>query len=644
MMSSMSSMFIQPLNEQYLFLVAGSAHENFEGAFEGAPLDEETELELAVFLSLQDAAAQAVGAAVEEAAAPEAESEAEAESADSESGSGTESADSESEAESAESDIESAESEIESDAESAVFAAVAQAESAAIAAAAQAEAAAMAAATQAESAATAAAAQAESTVMATAAQAESAAIAHATAAASTVAAHVEAAARSVDAALNHQAASVRGTMLSLADHLDGWWPRRPSSQQRGPGQRGFQQRGPQLASLQRGPWQAGIQQRGPQQAGLQQRGPQQGGQAHSTAPASNGQSSVQADSPAPSTHESDASQQEEAELAEAAEQMQTGAQESAPRLSRIHSVSSDDSSFDLTEAPAATPALPIDQFAALSLLDFDSEVPHFEDLDAPQSHHTDDSPFDVHSEDHEGRASSHISTGHAGEDLIDDVQAVPDLLWDVTDGDQDSDVQIQDDAPVTYPQISGTAFSSSLGSESPVHYPQVHRPIHRDPGADDTHQAQQPISPRVDRARSPSPRTQMHLTALGSDAFTYQSSESGDDMQHIGMHEAGDMTPAGESAAWPLEAEEIVEPLETAAGIHVQQGPHLPVVHLTALLRCEMLSWIYCPCSDSQRCCFRMNSCLVALLGNVQLQSDVLFDPVNLDTCGGNCLVCICRS
>ena len=619
-------------------------------------LDEQTQLELAMFMSLQDQEH------VQAQAAPAAESESESESAETVPELLSESAGSESESEADSTDFESESTEAASGAESVAMAAAAQAHSAAAAAAFQAESAAA----QAESAAAAATAHAESAASAAVAQAESAAslaAAHATAAANTVAAHMEAAARSVDAALNHQAASVRGTVLSFADHLDGWWPRGPRPLQRGPQRRGpqpadGQQRGPQ----QSGPQQADVQQRGPQQADVQQRGSQGGVPAsHSTAPASSGQATVEYSGPAafstPASdlvHQEEEEEEAEAEAAEAAEHVPSPIQETDPRASRVHSVSSDDSSFDLTEAPAAAPALPIDQFAALSLLDFDSVVPSFEDLDSSQDPDADDSPFDVHSEDHEGTASSHISIGHADVVMTDAGQVVPVIPWDATDPDQDmrhdaprvenphlpdpvgfqalmqeqgfananttfsftslsdsnqqrtqqglQDAHSDSDPPVSYPQIDASPFSASIRSESPVRYPQLHRPSYLHPTADSSHQVQ-PVSPRTDRVELPSPRTQMHLTALGSGAFSLQSSASGDEAQHAGEHEAGDMPLAGESgdwpvdsltggsAAWPLEAEEAEEPAEAAASIHVHQGLHLSAVHTIAR-----------PCSLSTHC------------------------------------------
>ena len=579
-------------------------------------LDEQTELELALFMSLQ-------GHEHVQAQAPVvAESESETESAESVPKSLTESLGSESESEAESAESESGSIEAAPGAESVAMAAAAKAHSAASAAAFQAESAATAAAAQAESAATAATAHAESAATAATAHAESAATAaaaHATAAANRVAAHVEAAARSVDAALNHQAASVRGTVLSFADHLDGWWPRRPRPQQGGP------------------------QRRGPRPAGAQQRGPQVGVQApRSTASTSDGQASVAHSGPAAlSTHASGLlCQEDEAILAEAVEQMQSPAQEIDPRASTAHSVSSDDSSFDLTEAPAAAPALPIDQFAALSLLDFNTVVPSFEDVDSSQD--PDDSPFDVHSEDQEGAPSSHINIGHDVAMAIAG-QVVPVIPWDATEADQDlchnaprvqsshltdpvgsqalmqeqgftnantdlsftslsdsnqqhtqwglQDADAASDAPVSYPQVDASSFSASMRSESPVRYPQLHRPSYHHPTAGSTPETHQPASPRIDRGELPSPRTQMHLTALGSGAFSFQSSTSVDEAQQVGEQEAGDVPSAvgsgratpdsltGGSAAWLLEAD---EPPEAAASIHVHQGLHLSAMHNVA--------------------------------------------------------------
>lgn len=575
-----------------MFPIAGCGDETAGGI----PLDEQTEMELALFMSLQNQEhvwPQAPATASESESAesvPESESESEAESAESESTEATSGA--ESVVMPAAAQAESAAMAAAAQAESAAVAAASHPESAAMAASAQAESAAMAAAAQAETAATAAVAQAESAANAAVAQAESAATAaaaHATAAASTVAAHVEAAARSVDAALNHRAASVWGTVLSFADHLDGWWLRRPRPPQRGPQQEGQQQRGPQQRGLpHRGPQQAEVQQRGPQQVGVQQRGPQSDGQAaHSPAPAPGGQAMADGiGSAALSVAPSDPVHQEEevAEVAESLEQRHRSAADATPVAMRFHSVSSDDSSFGSPAAPAS--ALPIDQFAALSLLDFDSVVPNFEDTPAVPD--VDDSPFDVHSEDQEGAASSHISIGHADQAMTDaghDAgQVVPVIPWDATSADQDvrhNAEQVQDDAPVSYPRIDTSPFSASFsGSESPVHYPEVHRPTIQQPSTDYRHQVHQPSSPR-NMGQLPSPRTQMHLSALGSGAFSCQSSVSGDEAQHIGEYDGGDMTPAGVPAGWPLDAStggsaawplNVEEPAEAAASIHVHQG------------------------------------------------------------------------
>ncbi|KAL3150332.1 hypothetical protein ABBQ32_000177 [Trebouxia sp. C0010 RCD-2024] len=465
---------------------AGSAHEPLEGML----LDEQTQLELALFLSLQDnQLPQAQPSAAPLEATEEALSESEPESVK------LGSMDSDSDCDSEDSD---------SEAESAAIAAATHG----VSAAARAEAAANAAVNHAESAATSAVAQAESAATAAAAQAESAATAaaaHATAAANTVAAHVEAAARSVDAALNQQAASVRGT----AARLSNWLTLRPRSQ------------------------------------------PQ------SNPPASSGQGMARPQSEVLSVHDSDSAQQEEAELAEAAKQIHSDDQGSPHGLPRRHSASSDDSSFDLTEPPAAaTPSVPVDQFAALSLLDFDSVM--------PQDHNDDDSPFDVHSEDQDEAGSSHIS--HADGALTDAGLAVPVIPWDPTDSDEElhHDAHgVQDEAPVHYPQIHSPTFSaSSSDSESPVHYPQVHMPVSQHPDAGHSLQARQPASSETNLAESPSPRTQMHMTALGSGAVSWQSSAS-DEHEGIGRLAAlgGHAEMSHDSDEWELVSSEVDEEL-----------------------------------------------------------------------------------
>lgn len=503
-------------------MVAGSAHKPLEGML----LDEQTQLELALFLSLQDnqlPQAQPAAAALD--ATEEAQAESEPESVQ------LQSSGSESEL--------GPDSDSDSEAESAAIAAAAHAVSAARGAAARAETAANAAVAQAESAASSAVAQAESAATTAAVQAEpaaTAAAAHATAAASTVAAHVEAAARSVDAALNQQAASVRVT----AARLSNWWTLRPRSQ-------------PQISPS-----------------------------------ASGGQAMARPQSEALSAHDSDSAQQEEAELAEAAKQIHSDDQSSAHGLLRRLSASSDDSSFDLTEAKAAgAPAVPVDQFAALSLLDFDAVV--------PQARDDDDSPFDVHSEDQDGVGDSHIS--HADGAVYDAGPAVPVIPWDPTDSDEElhhDSHEVQDEAPVHYPQIHSPTFSvSSSDSESPVHYPQVHMPVSQPLDAGYTLQARQPASSGTNIAESSSPRTQMHMTALGSGAFSWQSSVSGDETQHLVVHMAGDATPAG--GVVPSEAAE--EPVEAAASIHVHQGMHLAAVQRLPLYHriCGHMQAEVCP-------------------------------------------------
>ena len=514
-----------------------------DGVVKGSPLDEQTQLELALFLSLQDqeqadapatgtpsqasvsqaatsqwvASGQLSAAAVAAAAAVEADAAA-CEAAD------------EAAAFEAQAQVAALE------AEAAAIAAAAQAESAATTAAAQAESAAMAAAAEIESAAIMAAAQAESSATAAAAQAESAAAtaaAQAAAAATTVAAHVEAAARSVDAALNTQAASVRGTVLSFADQLEGWW------------------------------------------------GIRQGQQPPRGSPADKGQAGVQDNSPPPSTQGPDSIQQEEAELAEAAEQVQSNRAEEprAAVLSRIHSVASDDSSFDWTEAPsAAVPsappaasAPPVDQFAALSLLDMDSVVPDLEE---------DDSPFAV-CEDVQGG----MHHGSHDDEQVDDVgQEVPVIPWGAIAAEQ-ALLDGTDEVPISYPQVHGSGFASSMGSESPIHYPQLHRP---DPTSED-------------RCQPPSPKTQMHVTALGSDPFGIDSVMT-DGAEESGAHGTGNAVSAeglGESS--------LLQEEEEPASIHVQQGTPFgafDIRHCHVSIHLHHTAYV-----TSATCCFVCGNC-----------------------------------
>ena len=302
---------------------------------EGRPLDEQTELELALFLSLQEKEhADTVAAQTEEVGMSNA-SAADVPAAQP------------STVEDVHTDTVHTEASMAdlagpmvarlfpdgvpgvSQAAEAAVAAAQQAESAASTAAAeaemaviQAESAATTAIAHAESAAASAIAEAETAAATAGAQAESAAAlaaAQAAVAATAVAKHVQAAARVADAALNDQASSLRGTVLSVVDQVDRWFPSR-----------------------------------------LRQRTHTPRAEASSAPLAQRGQALGQ-EAPASSTDEShlehqeegDAVQQEEAELAEAAEQVQGaqgGSREGGTALSRIHSVSSDDSSFDLTEA------------------------------------------------------------------------------------------------------------------------------------------------------------------------------------------------------------------------------------------------------------------------------------------------------
>ena len=476
----------------------GSAGEGVEGS----PLDEQTQLELALFLSLQDQEqgdAPAAGTPSQAAMSQAATSQWVA--------SGQLSAAAVAAAAAAESGTFAYEAQAE--------AAALEAEAAPTAAAAHAESAATTAAAEIESAALAAASEIESGTVMAAAQAESAA----TAAATKVAARVEAAARSVDAALNTQAASVRGTVLSFADQWEGWWRTRQGQQP---------PRGPLAAR---------------------------------------GQAEVQGDSPAPSTQdsvqqeeaESDSVWQEEAELGEAAEQLLSNRAEEprAAVLPRIHSVSSDDSSFEWTvapnavaaSAPSAGSAPPVDQFAALSLLDVDRLVP---DLGG------NDSPFAVCQDVQTGMPPA----GHADQQNVD----VPVIPWDENAHSQTLHGST-DAVPISYPQVHGSGFASStMRSESPIHYPQVHRPIST---SGDRHQS---TSLGTHSPQPASPRTQMHVTALGSDLFGIDSIMT-NGADENGAHETGNAVPA-EDFRDSRHLQEEEEPVEAPASIHIQQGKH----------------------------------------------------------------------
>ncbi|DBA78877.1 hypothetical protein WJX77_008617 [Trebouxia sp. C0004] len=168
---------------------------------------------------------------------------------------------------------------------------------------------------------------------------------------------------------------------------------------------------------------------------------------------------------------------------------------------RMHSFTSDDSSFDFADAVHAVntnsmPAAPTDQFAALSLLDLESAVPgpsaeasvsHLDMLESGIQYvpeEQSDSPF------------------FAGNDS-------PFAVGCQTTGSASSGDHA---VPISYSHIN--LSSPSEESSSPVVYPQVH------PAPTPAEYAS--LTPAQEVGHSwipPSPRTQMHNLALGGDMF-----------------------------------------------------------------------------------------------------------------------------
>jgi len=172
---------------------------------------------------------------------------------------------------------------------------------------------------------------------------------------------------------------------------------------------------------------------------------------------------------------------------------------------RMHSFTSDDSSFDFADALHAVntdsmPAAPTDQFAALSLLDLDTAVPgpsaeasvsHLDMLESGIQYlpeEQSDSPF------------------FAGNDS-------PFAVGCQTAGFASSEDHA---VPISYPRIDrSNLISSEEEPSSPVVYPQVAHPAPT-PAED----ASLTPAQEVDQSSGPpSPRTQMHNLALGGDMF-----------------------------------------------------------------------------------------------------------------------------
>lgn len=172
---------------------------------------------------------------------------------------------------------------------------------------------------------------------------------------------------------------------------------------------------------------------------------------------------------------------------------------------RMHSFTSDDSSFDFGDAPPGVdmdgmPAAPTDQFAALSLLDLDTAVP---------------GPSAVAS-------VSHMDMLEPGVQYLPEEQSdSPFFAGNESPfavGCQESDFATSGDhaVPIRYPHIDRLNVKcSSEAPSSPVVYPEVAHPA-------PTPAEHASLTPAqgVDQASGPpSPRTQMHNLALGGDLF-----------------------------------------------------------------------------------------------------------------------------
>ena len=168
---------------------------------------------------------------------------------------------------------------------------------------------------------------------------------------------------------------------------------------------------------------------------------------------------------------------------------------------RMHSFTSDDSSFDFADAPHGVnmdgmPAAPTDQFAALSLLDLDTAVP------SPSANHMDILESGIQYLPEE-QSDSPFFAGN------DSTFAV---------GCQTAGVASSGDHAVliSYPHIDRPNLgSSSEGPGSPIVYPQVAHPA----PSPAEYASLTPARGGDQSCGPPSPRTQMHNLALGGDIF-----------------------------------------------------------------------------------------------------------------------------
>ena len=229
---------------------------------------------------------------------------------------------------------------------------------------------------------------------------------------------------------------------------------------------------------------------------------------------------------------------------------------------RMHSFTSDDSSFDFADAPHGVnmdsmPAAPTDQFAALSLLDLDTDVPD---------------PSAVASVSHMDMLESGIQ--YLPEEQSDSpFFAGNDSPFAV--GCQIAGVASSGDhaVPISYPHIDRPNLSSSSeGPSSPIVYPQVAHPA----PSPAEHASLTPAQ-RVDQSCGPpSPRTQMHNLALGGDVFHGHAS-------WIANTEDWDATPfpgpvaGGTSQGGPfsrlLEQPELTADVAAGSELVGQRGP-----------------------------------------------------------------------
>jgi len=256
---------------------------------------------------------------------------------------------------------------------------------------------------------------------------------------------------------------------------------------------------------------------------------------------------------------------------------------------RMHSFSSDDSSFDFTEAPSAPqlrgiPALPTEQFAALSLLDADNALPgssfplaeasvsHLDMLDSTVEYlpeEESDSPFFASNESPfviDSEKADPAAAGAAGPSYVSEEAGANDATWcrvfntAVTAG-VDSAAAVGDQhVPISYPQVDRSNLtSSSEGPSSPIHYPSVERPT-LNPAAEEF----TPAGLVHDPSDPPTPRTQMHNMALGSDLFNGHSFMTANE-----AGESEDVLSDVPPSEWHVPADEGVG---GPASIHVHPG------------------------------------------------------------------------